>query len=58
MRLVAATGASLQFRASGSNPVDPANADRAFQAACSLAAALPYNPSADIEAPLFSDLAS
>lgn len=57
MRLIAATGASAQLGFTAPNPVDPEAADGAFRAAISLAAALPYRPAPEIEAPVFRHLA-
>ena len=56
-RLIAATGASVRLGATLSHAVDPKTADRAFQAALSLTAALPYQPSDRLEAVVFSSLA-
>lgn len=58
MRLIAATGASMQLGAAAQNPVDPIAANRALQAALQLAAALPYEPSDHIAGLPFSSLAS
>lgn len=58
MRLIAATGASVQLGATARNPIDPDAANRALQAALQLAAALPYEPSDQIAATTFRSLAS
>ena len=57
IRLIAATGASLSLSASGPNPVDGVAANHSLQAALELAAALPYVPSREMQAPVFAELA-